>query len=223
MLVVWPALLAVLILATYFPHFLFSLTLAYKWLALQSLVPVLITTCVVSQALPPTSAQLKHFVWMVWDTCCLVCGGPPSANLFSRSPALIREIGNSYSAALAWLEQHVGVQADGVVVEDLSYDNDGAYTLPEGGKMVFHAFPNHEIGNLLEGDLYGLTCHMACYHFLHDKLNYKLQFEDVWPILALNFVSPFECLQNDYGGITKYHGQVSTKYLLKTHSHTSPI
>lgn len=164
---------------------------------------------------------------MVWDTFCLVCGGPPSATLIDSSPALVRELGDELSAELAWLDQHVGVQADSVVVEGLDYDNSGAYTLPEGGEMLFHAFPNYKHiwddvlpgrDCLLEGDLYGLTCHMACYHFLHDKLKYKLQFEDIWPILELNSLSSSpsrsaECLQSDYGGITKYHDQVSTMYL----------
>lgn len=196
---------------------------------MQSLVLVMITTCVVLQALPPTAAQLllKQFVWMVWDTFCLVCGGPPSGNLIGRSPALVRELGDYDAPELAWLGQHVGVQADGVVVEDIDYDNGGAYELPGGGNNLFHPFPSYDTNwgdpGLLEymkDHVYGLACHMACYNFLHDKLDYKLQFEDVWPILELRS-QPSECLQSDYGGITKYQDQVSTMYLHTLTSHTS--
>lgn len=140
----------------------------------------------------------------VYDIFCLVCGGPPSTGAPWSNPDM-------YSEERAWLGQYVGVPADGALVENLTYNDGGAYELPECSSRVFHAFPNYEMGNVLKDDLHGLTCHMACYHFLHDKLNYKLQFEDVWPILECNS-QPSECLQNDYGGITKYHDQVSTVY-----------
>ena len=148
----------------------------------------------------------------VYDIFCLVCGGPPSTPTLDTCPELIRALGNAYSQEVAWLEQYVGVPADGALVENLSYDNGGAYELPEGGSKLFHAYhPNYAAGEVFEDDLHGLTCHMACYHLLHEKLNYKLQFEDVWPILERN-PQPSECLQNDYGGITKYHDQVSTEF-----------
>lgn len=99
-------------------------------------------------------------------------------------------------------------------MEDLAYDDGGAYEMPGGGRS--HASPNYHMGFLKEGDLRGLTCHKACYHLLHERLGYVFHFEDVWPVLeasadAHNHTS--EYLHYDYGGIKKYHDQVSRVYL----------
>lgn len=153
----------------------------------------------------------------VWDIFCLVCGGPPSTGFLWTCPGLLKAMGKEDTSELEWLSQYVGIPADDVPVEDLAYNDIGAYETPKGGR--FHPNPSYndylDDGFLEEGDLHGLTCHKACYLLLHERLGYKLSFEDVWPILEGGDGRGYatECLQNDYGGIKKYHDQVSRVYL----------
>lgn len=62
--------------------------------------------------------------------------------------------------------------------------------------------------------MYGLTCHAACYALLQSELGYKLLYSDVWPMLeaaaeaAAWCSAQGECLQDHYGGLSEYWGQV---------------
>lgn len=149
----------------------------------------------------------------LFDIPCLVCGGPPHGHLFMYiHPACPEEV--------AWLDDYVGVP-DSNTPLSISYDGTGTFSLCDVTAMrdsppygfCFHSAMTDDLRGIPEGDQYGLTCHEACYRFLSARMGYKLRFEDVWPLLKRSHfpehhLSAKATLHSDYGGITKYHGQV---------------
>ena len=119
-----------------------------------------------------------------------------------------------------WLSNHVGVQEDNIPIDLCGYSSYGTfYTSPQQSRFdsgSFHSAYTYLLcKDIPATDQHGLTCHKACYQFLHERLKYKLQFQEVWPLLIrLDNPSPSQMpadskLDDKYGGMTKYNGQVT--------------
>lgn len=151
---------------------------------------------------------------MGWSqTYCVVCAGP------AENP-----INERYSE---WLNSHVGITYDNNPKRIFGYDGLCFYkaqderhlTLQgqdEDYDMSFWAFDTQECQLTydticdFEEDHRGVTCHTACYELLESSLNYRLQLHDIWPLVMRNPAGYGARVEEDYGGMVKYHCQVNT-------------
>lgn len=89
----------------------------------------------------------------------------------------------------------------------------GAFPLLETAGNSFYAAKVYEYrkADMTDGDSFGLSCHEACYDFLHARLDYKLQFQEIWPLLSQDTGTGVlrGLLDNDYGGMTAYQDKAS--------------
>ena len=166
-----------------------------------------------------------------WDVFCLVCGGPClNPNMVKKdhgyqdpdSPAphdvsviahlpLLSDLGRR----LDWLDKCLGVPANNEPIQLGLYDRTGDFKLPNDA--LFGPYPSYAQVPKTDKKQYGLNCHAKCYQLLHDRLGYKLRYQDIWPKLeAANDDS--ECLNSTYGGITDYHEHVGNLQQLMYHN-----
>ena len=150
-----------------------------------------------------------------FDIECFVCGGPHESGAGIRGhQELIESLKDQ-----EWLHDTVGIAEDNVPRQLGWYSSHGTFDLPLLGVSppenlaTFHGKTSHNQCPALyyyDEDMHGLTCHTVCYHFLLNKLQYKLQFQDIWPLLthptAVTGVS--EMVNDNYGGMICYQGQV---------------
>ena len=150
------------------------------------------------------------------NTYCLVCGGPlPEDTWFEDEE-------DTSNSDTWWQRRFIGIERDNIATE-LTCQYGGHFqflqTYPK-----FHSRFHSAATYLLPPDLeehqqgHGLICHTACYQLLHKRLKYKLQFQDVWQLLidqqnaTLPRMHGSSTLNDEYGGIAKYHGQVRSAH-----------
>ena len=143
---------------------------------------------------------------------CLVCGAPHESG-DGMHPELSKSLRDQ-----RWLNNTVGIAEDNVPRQLGWYSSYGYFELPLLGvsppvlaKFRAKTYDTYCPAWLCYNeDMHGLTCHAACYHFILDKLQYKLQFQDIWPLLTYPTapIGVSEMVNDDYGGINCYHGQV---------------
>lgn len=148
-----------------------------------------------------------------WETYCLVCAGPSShCEVVEEmyAPGLLAALGKA-AWEFEWLNNHLGIPGDNVPRQLGERMWFGIWSLPASAAR-FHPAQRYDMAiNYGVQDLYGLKCHAACYTFLHERLGYKLEFQDLWPVLYPEkaCTGSSMMLDSDYGGMTKYHDQVT--------------
>ena len=147
--------------------------------------------------------------WGNFDIYCLVCAGPLGIPPIDHD--ILAASGKLYDD-VTWLSSYVGIQEDNVPLNLHGYNGRGSLSFPPGrARCFFHAALSCRLNNIPQRDQHGLTCHKACYQFLHEKLDYKLQFQDIWQLLMQQPAPPPSVLDNDYGGMSEYHDQMRRK------------
>lgn len=146
----------------------------------------------------------------MFETYCVICGGPSSQADINESDEILAALGKE-GGELTWLDDHVGISEHNVPVALGSYRLYGAFYLPDNHSFYTANVYDHKKEDIADGDSHGLSCHAACYDFLHATLDYQLQFQEIWPLLSRDTGRGIMrgLLDNDYGGMTAYQHQAS--------------
>lgn len=148
-----------------------------------------------------------------FEIFCAICGGPSRSPVNGYYGHRLLAISNEQSGDLAWLDKHVGLLADNDPKYPDSYEFYGrsVFAQQQTAPTSSESFSSYLLCSIYElpaGDSCGVTCHAVCYDFSHARLDYKLQIQDIWP-LVLELLSGTPEIDKEYGGLAKYHAQVS--------------
>lgn len=103
-----------------------------------------------------------------FETYCVICGGPSSQAVIIESEEMLAALGKE-DGEFDWLDEHIGIPEDNVPVAIGGYRLYGAFQLP--GNLYTATVYDYKQKDMTDGDSYGLSCHEACYAFLHARLD----------------------------------------------------